>query len=64
MHNGDKSPRLVITSGTGTAWVIKNIYYGPLTDTQVESVLDLEDKYILVIVARDASMVEAPLSPT
>lgn len=62
MHNGDCSPRIVLTSGTGTAWIISSIVHGPLTDTQAEKILDLEDKYILVVVARDASMVEAPLS--
>ena len=62
MHNGDKQPRIVLTSGTGTAWSITTIVHGPMTDTQADKILDLEDKYILVVVARDAGMIEAPIA--
>jgi hypothetical protein len=33
-----------------------------MTDTQADKILDLEDKYILVVVARDAGMIEAPIA--
>jgi len=60
ISSNDREPRVVITSGTGVAWTMKMVVNGPLNDEQLKILLGLEDKYIIVVVARELSVIEAP----